>query len=308
MLLSAKNTISLCIICLVAINCNIVEYLVGKSYPSSVIMVYSGGIALTMNIIHAFIKKKRIFPKFWLPQLVRIVIDGASVWLFYESFKYLSASSVAIVQRMDIPLLVLISFYAGNSKSSLQYYLSFWSFLILAFFVADAKFIDEGIAGFFLSIGSVALRATTYFLIQKQTRYEDESVLNITYLFGILVAGLILNFSQQQPIVVAPADLPFFLVGAVSLYIIVQLALKLFAWHPAERARLPFVLGAFATMIVEMIIENKFFSFTQIGLSVLITGIITTIALNPSPPKRVFTSPKSMKKEDKIFTDLNNSI
>lgn len=306
--MSIKKIISVCIICLVAINCNIVEYLVGKSYPSSLIMISSGGIALVINIIYAIIKKKRIFPKFWIPQLIRIVIDGASVWLFYESFKYLSASSVAIVQRMDIPLLVLISFYAGNSKSSLQYYLSFWSFLILAFFVADAKFIDEGIAGFFLSIGSVALRASTYFLIQKQVRYEDDSVLNITYLFGIFTAGLILYFYQQQSINIAPTDIPFFLVGAVSLYIIVQLALKLFAWHPAERARLPFVLGAFATMILEMIIERKIFSFTQIGLSILITGIITTIAINPSPPKRVFTLPKARKKEDKIFTDLNNSI
>jgi len=305
---SIKKIISVCIICLVAINCNIIEYLVGKSYPSSLIMISSGGIALVINIIYAIIKKKRIFPKFWIPQLIRIVIDGASVWLFYESFKYLSASSVAIVQRMDIPLLVLISFYAGNSKSSLQYYLSFWAFLILAFFVADAKFIDEGIVGFFLSIGSVALRASTYFLIQKQVRYEDESVLNITYLFGIFTAGLILYIYQQQSINIATTDIPFFLVGAVSLYIIVQLALKLFAWHPAERARLPFVLGAFATMIVEMIIERKFFSFTQIGLSILITGIITTIALNPSPPKRVFTLPKARKKEDKIFTDLNNSI
>lgn len=296
--LNNKSIASIFIICLTAINYNLIEYLTEKNYPSSINMAYFGGVALLINIIYALTKKKRIHPKAWLPQLFRIIIDGVSVWLFYESFKYLSASSVAIMQRMDIPFLVLISFYAGHNKSSLQFYLSIWAILILLFFVSDATFIQEDITGFLLTISSVALRSTTYIIIKKQSNHEEKSVLNTTYLLGIFIIGILLSGYNHHSLIVKTGHLPIFIAGGITLFCIVQVALKLFSWYSAERARLPFVSGAFVTMIVEMIIEQKVFSFNQIGLSILITGIMITISLNPSTPKKAFTFSRQKKKND----------
>jgi hypothetical protein len=54
--------------------------------------------------------------------------------------------------------------------------------------------------------------------------------------------------------------------------------------NTTEMARLPFVIGAFLTLLVEMLVEQKWFSVNQIGISILIVGIIATICLNPSTP------------------------
>lgn len=249
-------------------------------------MFYRGLFALLINLSFAFYKRARIIPADWKKQTLRLLVDGSSIWLLYQSFKYLSAASVSLIQRMDIPALIILSVLRKENKSSLQFWLSFWTILLIGFFVLDSRFIDEEPIGFVYAISSVMLLATTFFLIKKQTTTESIFVLGNTFALGLIFFGAIISSFNHSSFIIQGNDIWIFLLTGIMQFVIVNAALKLFQWYTAERARLPFVIGVFMTMILEMILEKKFFSLNQIGLTVLIAGIIVTICLNPNTPTK----------------------
>lgn len=231
-------------------------------------------------------KRAKIIPSNWNQQSLRLLVDGSSIWLLYQSFKYLSAASVSLIQRMDIPALIILSVLRKENKSSLQFWLSFWTILLIIFFVLDSKFIDEEPIGFVYAISSVILLATTFFLIKKQTTTESIYVLGNTFAIGLIFFGIIISIFNHSSFIIHVNHIWVFILTGIMQFMIVNTALKLFQWYTAERARLPFIIGVLVTMILEMIIEKKIFSFNQIGLTVLIAGIIITICLNPITPTK----------------------
>ncbi|MFX5656372.1 hypothetical protein ABTE24_19565, partial [Acinetobacter baumannii] len=78
---------------------------------------------------------------------------------------------------------------------------------------------------------------------------------------------------------------PVFILSALSQIGLYILAVKLYRWYDVEKARFPFVIASPIILILEMIIERKVFGLSQIGLSILITGMLLTIIINPSSPK-----------------------
>lgn len=270
----------------VAINNNTIEILTDKQYETSTIMIYRGFFSLSLFLLFSLFTKNKLRPKKLKPQLFRLLIDGLSIWLLYTSYKYLSAGTVALFQRMDIPILIIISVVAGQQKSSLQFYLSIWAAAILAFFIADAKLLDEDPIGFAFALSSVFLLSTTYFLVQKQTKTENRYSLGFIYSLGMILWGFLFSLIKGTDIRINISDLWIFVTGGLLQFLLVYLALFLFNSYSAEKARLPFILGAFATLLAEMIIEQKLFTLNHIGLSVILTGIIATICIDPQSPTR----------------------
>jgi drug/metabolite transporter (DMT)-like permease len=274
-----------------AINNNLIEFLSGNGYQSSTIMIVRGTISFLITILIALILKKSVKPQNYKTQIIRIFIEGSSIWLLYESFKYLSAGSVSLVQRMDVPLLVLISHMKGIRKNGLQFYFSIWAILLLIFFVFDARFIDEEPVGFMYAFGSVVLLSTTFFIIKEQTAKESLFAISTTYSLSLIVVGVLSNLIKSDSLQIQTNHIWAFGLTGIFQVIIVLLALYFFKNNSSEKARLPFIIGALATLLLEMFAEQKIFNFNQIGLSTLITGIIVTICINPEPPN-IISKPK----------------
>ena len=125
-----------------------------------------------------------------------------------------------------------------------------------------------------------------YLLIKKNTENNSIATVSIAYLLSFFIGGFIpalygnsLSLPQWQGTVTLIAILQ-----GVLQTILTILGVQLLKDLAAEKARLPFVIGAFSALIIEMIIEKKWFSFNQIAISLIITGIIATICLNPTTP------------------------
>jgi len=59
----------------------------------------------------------------------------------------------------------------------------------------------------------------------------------------------------------------------------------LYRWFPVEKTRLPYVLATVFVLVLEMLVEQKYSSISQIGLTLLITGMLITIIRNPTSPE-----------------------
>lgn len=282
-----KNGIAVLIVLLVAINNNLNEYLTGAGYDATVIMLYNGSIAFAFTFILAKTQQASLKVANYRLLILRVIIDAVSIWCLLQSFKYLSASSVAIVQRMDIPFLILIAYLRGRVLNSLQFYFSIWTVIILFFFAFDAKFNNEDPIGFVYALAGVILFSLTLLIIRSQTTRESVHMLSMSYSFSGILGGLVFGLLAEQSFQVPVQDLPYFAAtGAIQVFIVL-LGVQLLKVYQAEMARLPYVLGAFATMLLEMVVEQKIFNFNQIGLSAIIIGLLITLCLNPSAPKPV---------------------
>ncbi len=277
------------VIILVAADNNGIEALTDKGYSSGLILLYRGLGALLIFLLFALYRKSDLKPKKWKPHIFRLIINGLSGWFLIYSFKFLSAGTVALFQRMDIPLLILIAVFNKNHRSSLQFYLSIWTIFIIIFFVLSANIIDEDPAGFIYIGASIILSALSFFIIKKQTETEGGMSLGVLYLVGIVIWGLGITSYKGSGLSIATQDIWLFMLSGGLLALISICSIILFKRYNAEKVRLPFALGALATLGLEMILEHKVFTVSHIGLSVLLTGIMITICLNPTDPIKIST-------------------
>lgn len=273
------------VILLVAVNNNLIEFLTGNGYPAATIIFYSGLVALVITYALARFRSKPLRVVNLKFLTIRVILDAISIWCMFESFKYLSASSVSIVQRMDIPFLILMAYLRGRKLKSLQFYLSIWTIVILLFFAFDAKFNDEDPIGFVYALAGVLLFSLSLLIIKSQTTRESVNTLSLSYFFSGILGGFVFGYFGNTSFDLNLEGAALLSLAGVIQVVIVLVGIELLRLFDAEMARLPYVLGAFATLILEMIIEHKFFNFNQIGLSVIIIGLLTTICLNPKPPK-----------------------
>jgi len=263
-----------------------IEALTDRGYKSSQIMILRGLVALIFGIAISLFKRHSLLPVAWKPQVIRFLAIGIASYFSIVSFAYLSASTVALINRLDIPFLIFLSVFLGQRKSNLQFWLSIWTVIIITFLAVDARFIDEEVIGFLYAFGSIILISIGYFLVQKSSNSENSILLcNVFSLSNIIIGFTVLYFNKHN-LKFNIGDVWILIISAISQLLIYTLTIKLYRWIDIEKARLPSVLAVLTIMILEMIFEHKFFSISQIGLSLIIIGLLVTIILNPKTPAK----------------------
>ncbi len=286
-MMKVGRKISIILIVIISIGNILIEYLTNLEYTSSVIMFWNSGISfLFMLGFSIFIKKEKPVINNKKILIFRIFLNGLGMYLVIESFNYLAAGTVAMIQRIDIAILIIISSFVQRDKSSLQFYMSIWVIILVSFFIINANFIDEDILGFPYVLGGVIVATIGYLIMKKQTSIESNHSLGVYYSLGLMIWGGVFTYSTSQSFNINLIHIPLFILGGLVQFGIVKLILQLYKHFDVELARIPFVLAVIVTFILEMVIEQKMFSINQLLISILITGMICTICLNPKVPLR----------------------
>lgn len=276
-----------------------IELLTDRGYKPPQIMVFRGSLAFIFCTVISLVRGYSLLPNVWKPQIFRFFINGIASYLVIVSFKYLSASTIALINRLDVPFLIFLSALSGHQKSNLQFWLSVWTVLIIAFLAIDARFIDEETIGFVYAFIGVLFISMGYFLVKHSSKNENAYLICNIFSLSNIVIGLILLLYKGYSLTIHVKDLWIFLLSALSQVGLYTLAIMLYRWFDIEKARLPFVLATLTTMIIEMLFEHKVFGISQMGLSLLLTGMLITIILNPATPVRQL---KGLKKMTPLIT------
>ncbi|WP_205748167.1 DMT family transporter [Dyadobacter luticola] len=286
--LGNKWTVSLLLVLSLTFYNYCVELLTDAGIKTEQILFYRGSSALILGIFIPIFTGRSLWPESVKPQIIRLCLNGIASYLVIISFSYLSASTVVLVSRTDVPILIFFSIISGAKKSDLQFWLSFWAVAIIIFLVFDAKFIDEEPIGFLYAFGGVAFTSVGYMLVKNSSKRENIYVIsNVFSLSNLLLGALIITLTNGS-FAISSKTYWIFLLSAVSQICVYSLGIALYKWYNIERARIPFIIAGLFVMILEMIVEHKFFNTSQIALSILITGMLLTIVLNPASPQNSF--------------------
>lgn len=147
--------------------------------------------------------------------------------------------------------------------------------------------INEEPFGFILVFAGVILVSVSYIIIKRTVNLETVYALSNITCLGMMSVGSIIMVIKNDSWHIAPQHIWIFCLGGLMMFLIYIIAVRLYVWYKPERARFPYILGAMATAIIEMIVEGKWYTASQIALIILISGMIMTICLNAPPPRLI---------------------
>lgn len=263
---------------LVAMNIGI-EELTYKGITGAEILLLRSICNFIAAIFIAAYSRKSIIPKQPKLQLGAFICLGLSLLLIFTAYQYISAGSVSTLQRLDIPLLVIIAAFGSQSKFS-QTLLALFAFALVATLLILNKTTAEDPIGYFIVLSAVVILCINTLLQKKIAITENiQTIILISSLSSVFWGGIRCwqtnsTFSNIQ------LDSLLVIVGlSFANLLIFYIVNDLYKKKSPEVVRYPYLLAAFLTMITEMIVEHKIFNPILIvgNISIL---IVLTILVN----------------------------
>ncbi|MBK9794340.1 MAG: hypothetical protein IPP60_14905 [Sphingobacteriales bacterium] len=134
--------------------------------------------------------RKSIIPKQPKLQFGAFICLGLSLLLIFTAYQYISAGSVSTLQRLDIPLLVIIAAFGSQSKLS-QTLLAFFAFALVASLLILNKTTDEDPIGYFIVLSAVVILCINTLLQKKIAVTENiQTIILISSLSSVFWGGI----------------------------------------------------------------------------------------------------------------------
>ena len=86
------------------------EHLIENGYNSPSVLVYRGIITFLITLILSIKSGQVLIPSKLSLQTIRIIVSGLALLMIIQSYRYLEASTVFMIARLDIPFAVIIGF------------------------------------------------------------------------------------------------------------------------------------------------------------------------------------------------------
>ncbi|MEI6052255.1 MAG: hypothetical protein WCQ44_06095 [Opitutaceae bacterium] len=244
---------------LVAMNIGI-EQLTNTGITGAEILLIRSIFNLIGAFIIAGINRESIIPRNPKLQIGAFICMGLSLLLIFTAFQYISAGSVSTLQRLDIPLLVLIAAFSRKS-TRIQVLLALLSFVLVAALLLLNKATDQNPIGYFIILSAVVIICISTLLQKKISVTENiPTIIFISSLSSVFWGGVRCGQTHSTFAHIHLGGLSvIFGLNLINL-IIFYMITDLYKRHSPEVVRYPYLLAAFMTMITEMIVAHKLFS------------------------------------------------
>jgi drug/metabolite transporter (DMT)-like permease len=277
--INSKIIFSLMVILNIAMSIGI-ELLTKQNITGAEILLIRAVFNLILAFVVALATKQSILPTEPKLQLGAFFCLGLSLLLIFSAYQYISAGSVSTLQRLDIPLLVMIGIFQKKIMAK-KLLLSLFAFLLVGVLIIYTQKSGENPMGYFLVLAGVLIIAINT-LLQKQIAKKENIVaimfvVSISSIFwgGIRCWQSHSTFQNINSIIL----LSIFGLALINLAVF-YLVNILYKKHSPELVRFPYLLAAFGTMIVEMLIkqkwENPIVIFGNIAILVVLTILLRT--------------------------------
>ncbi len=276
--------ILLLILLLVIMNISI-EQLTNLKISGAEILFIRAVFNFGLAVLVAVKNRETIIPQKPKLQIGTFLLFGLGMLLNFSAYQYISAGSVSTLQRLDIPLLVLVSFLYSpfNGRKG---FLAVLSFLVVGLMIFYSRNAQENVLGYVLIIFSVIVLVINT-LLQKKIAVKENiaTIMAVVSLSSLFWGGIRCWQSGADFQKITPMILGIIFGLAVINLIIFYLVNELYKKYPAEFVRYPYLISAFAIMIVEMLIKQKWETpvviFGNIAILIIITFLVGNKSKNP---------------------------
>ncbi len=279
MLPKAKVLIVILVVLLVSMNI-FVEHLTNLHITGAEVLGVRSLFSLIFIAAYSFFKEKSLVPRELKLQTNSFFFSGLSLLLIMTGFEYISAGSVSTMQRMDIPLLIVIAAFTSKVTKT-QLFLSLVTFAIIVALILLSNKTDESPVGYLIVFTGVVCVCINALLQKKISRKEEVQIIIAITSLSSLTWSLFRCYQKHTSFenIQSEQYLLLAMLGAFNVGIIFIMT-QLYKLYKPDFVRYPFLLCTFLTMIVEMIVAHKLFSpIVLIGntaLLIIVTYLVKT--------------------------------
>lgn len=261
-----------------AVTCGILNALVLKwlsvaGAPASTILALRGGGCLLVISIVAFASGDAWRPRNLRLQTMRLVLGGLALAGTITSYRYLSASTAALVARLDLPFTLIIGPLAGVRVSDRQRSLATAALVVAAIMIFCCRDTRESLVGYVLATGGALLIATGYLIVRRTALDEDANVLPLAPAVGSLGFGAV----SGAKLVAAPL-LAVGLASGVLMYLLYVLTRDAYRLRGLGVAELYAVGVALALLPLDYVVNGVVHPPLYVLGYLLLCGLIAAAA------------------------------
>lgn len=247
------------------------------------ILVWRGILSFFITSLLAYTTKSTILPQNWGAQMVRMVSSGVSLYMVFESFKYLAASTVAVISRLDIPFTALTPVIIGKVLWGWKASIATLSVALVGLMVLLADGIHEGAEGLYLAIGATLLVSVNFLLVKRDANVESRwAILNTTNI-GCLAVGLLVGLSESSLTWLDLSSVWLIMVASLSQVMLNFVLVEIYKIFHADVGRRPYLIAAVVLIVAEQVLEHKWFDTLHLVFlfGSIILGYFLTMEQNP---------------------------
>lgn len=264
------------ILLLIALNIGI-EQLTNQKITGAEILFIRAVFNLFVAFGIAYFTKQSIIPNKVKLQIGTFICIGLGLLLNFSAFQFISAGSVSTLQRLDIPLLCLFAMF--RFKFSIKQFL----FCILVFLVVGSLIFlnqttKENPIGYLLILSSVVVLSINTILQKKIAVSENlVAIMFVVSLSSVFWGGIrCIQTNATFEHIHWGSLLAIFGLAVINVFIF-YIINDFYKKHQPEFVRYPYLLAAFGTIIVEIIIYQKLLNTYLIVGNIIILILLTIL-------------------------------
>jgi drug/metabolite transporter (DMT)-like permease len=228
-----------------------------------------GFFCLLLVIGFGRFKQQSLIPKALKVQIFRALLAGLALSFFTLSYNWLTASAVAVLSNIDVPLLIVLAPFLGMKASGKTRGLSLISISFLVCYVSSLEAqpnLQLGLAT--LGIGSVLL-CFGYLFIKKSMAEENEAVTiavpSLAIIFYGIVQGLFSDVATST--ITAQMVLEAFFSG-VGMFFAYYATMKLYSLTDLASAEFPTLISSIVIQPLEYLFLDSAVELTYLLSSI----------------------------------------
>tara|TARA_B110001454_G_scaffold218046_1_gene244911 strand:+ start:22062 stop:22925 length:864 start_codon:yes stop_codon:yes gene_type:complete len=247
-----------------------IRLLADRHVPLSQSLLARGLVCLILVWGWAKRQQLSLIPKSIKTQVFRALIAGLALTFFSMSYNWLSASTVAVLSNIDVPMLVILGSFVGQNSTLRAKLLSLISIVILAIYTLSLQRQPQWLLGIsVLGIGTVLL-CFGYFFIKKSMTEENEVITVLTPSLAIIAYGLVQwGLEPMTTSVWNSLSVISVIISGIGMFGAYYATMRLYELTDITTAEFPTLLSSVAIQPMEAIFFRESLSVSHLWLSIV---------------------------------------
>jgi len=227
------------------------RFLVTHGVPAPHFLLVGGAVAFVVALLIALVRKQKLAPESVKYQGVRILLDAMS-WAFATlAFKYLNATSISIISKAYIPVLVLIGPWIGNRFSTKQKALASAALAAMVFFAFANRAPNEDLLGYFYLLLTTITVSAAYIMLRHSTIKESPFIVAAVPALACVLVGGLWGMQIQMPLATSTLNFVLEIACGFLIYALYIASIYRYRVLPVGLAEYPTLLTGFVILPVE---------------------------------------------------------
>ena len=255
-----------------------------------------GMICLVCSILFGLFYKERLLPKLFIPQGIRLFLAGLGLWATVESYQYAGVSQIALISRMNIPIIIIFGFLVTLKTTLRQKLISAAIVLIL---LLSVRFLDSGsssLYGLFLAVLGTVTLSISYLFLNKTAKTESSAIVSLTPSVACIFTGIILLYKGSSVLDYTFSGLFLTSLSGLTMYMSYRVTRQLYIRYAFLSAQSFFVLIPLLSIPVDILWRKEVFTASEYFIFSIVSILIIAVCFIDKESKEL-----SLGKQDNEY-------